>query len=130
MQWTKQEWSTVTSPAENSDSGDNDGHAGDLHRIHGLVKNNHRQDGNPDVAQRDQRIEDGELTMAERVDQQHGEDTVQKIAGKQLWNGQNTDERFEQASMAQLIRAQFDQNLRGADHQRASQHDVSGLPPL
>ncbi len=56
-------------------------------------------DGHPNVAQRDQRIQNGELAMTQGINEQHGKDAIQAVAGEQLRYGENPDHGRQETRM-------------------------------
>ena len=69
-------------------------------------------DGHPNVAQRDQRIQNGKFAVAQRINEHDGKYGVQAVTGEQLRDGENPDHGRHQTRMGQPIGAQFDQILR------------------
>src|SRR5580698_226584 len=94
------EWSfRSTAPSEHCHAQNDHQHADDLERIGGLMKCQHGRDGYPHVAQSDQWIKDGKLTVAQGINEHHRKHAVQTVSEKQLRYGKNPDQRCQQACM-------------------------------
>src|ERR1700733_10801388 len=120
--------STVATPTKNRYARDDDRYGYNLQRIHGLVKNYRREDSDPNVPQSDDRVEDGNLAMAQGIDEQNRENAVETVPGEQRRNGENPEHGFEETGVGQAIGPDLDQYLRRCNQQRATSHDERRLP--
>ena len=86
------------------------------------MKNNHRQHGDPDIGEREDRIKQRELALAQRQDKQRGAGSQKGVAGKQQGLRKNADGGFEHRGVgSQRSGALLDEYLRRGSEQRATE---------